>query len=279
MASVLQTLFSLPAFQSRYLPASTHAQKCTAPLPAECLECQMTKIADGLLSGRYSHPASHFPNDSGSGTGWQQGLKPNSFKALIGKGHEEFSTMRQQDSEEFFVHLLTTLRRTACAQSQSNSSVQEPTEIFAYGMEQRLQCGGCLGVRYRIDESDVVSVPVPAKELGKDADGKTRWEEVKLVEDCLSALLGIEEIGYGCEKCERQVIAHKYVFEFLVGRWSADRFGFHRQSKFATFPDVLVVHAKKFQLVNWVPTKLGECLCYVLCLRLLTDARYPYRAA
>lgn len=29
-----------------------------------------------------------------------------------------------------------------------------------------------------------------------------------------------------------------------------------RRSQFATFPDVLVVHAKKFQLVNWVPTKL-----------------------
>lgn len=31
----------------------------------------------------------------------------------------------------------------------------------------------------------------------------------------------------------------------------------HRQSRFSTFPQVLVVHAKKFQLVNWVPTKLG----------------------
>ena len=32
-----------------------------------------------------------------------------------------------------------------------------------------------------------------------------------------------------------------------------------RQLRFATFPDTLVVHAKKFQLVNWVPTKLGAC--------------------
>jgi ubiquitin carboxyl-terminal hydrolase 5/13 len=29
-----------------------------------------------------------------------------------------------------------------------------------------------------------------------------------------------------------------------------------RQTKFATFPDTLVIHAKKFQLVNWVPAKL-----------------------
>jgi len=31
-----------------------------------------------------------------------------------------------------------------------------------------------------------------------------------------------------------------------------------RTTKFATFPDLLVLHMKKFQLVNWMPTKLGE---------------------
>jgi ubiquitin carboxyl-terminal hydrolase 5/13 len=34
---------------------------------------------------------------------------------------------------------------------------------------------------------------------------------------------------------------------------------FIRQIKFASLPEVLVVHAKKFQLVNWVPAKLGAC--------------------
>lgn len=33
--------------------------------------------------------------------------------------------------------------------------------------------------------------------------------------------------------------------------------GLIRQTKFASLPEVLVVHAKKFQLVNWVPAKLG----------------------
>jgi len=31
-----------------------------------------------------------------------------------------------------------------------------------------------------------------------------------------------------------------------------------RTTKFATFPDLLVLHMKKFQLVNWMPTKLGK---------------------
>ena len=32
---------------------------------------------------------------------------------------------------------------------------------------------------------------------------------------------------------------------------------FIRQTKFASLPEVLVIHAKKFQIVNWVPAKLG----------------------
>jgi len=121
MASVLQTIYSLPAFQSRYYgsDAQSHAQSCTVALPAECVECQMRKVADGLLSGRYSHPApSHNPihatdslqHDSPTPI-FQAGIKPTGFKSLIGKGHEEFATMRQQDAEEFFTHLITVLRR------------------------------------------------------------------------------------------------------------------------------------------------------------------------
>jgi ubiquitin carboxyl-terminal hydrolase 5/13 len=31
------------------------------------------------------------------------------FKSLIGKGHPEFSTKRQQDAQEYFLHLLSLL--------------------------------------------------------------------------------------------------------------------------------------------------------------------------
>ena len=120
MASVLQTIFSLPTFESRYNEiAKNHAEVCTVSLPADCIECQMHKIADGLLSGRYSHPA-QFSSAAAAASPlqhpsptpvFQQGIKPTGFKALIGKGHEEFSTMKQQDSEEFFTHLITVLRR------------------------------------------------------------------------------------------------------------------------------------------------------------------------
>jgi hypothetical protein len=44
---------------------------------------------------------------------------------------------------------------------------------------------------------------------------------------------------------------------------------FIRQTKFASLPEVLVVHAKKFQLVNWVPAKLGACFFHLVLFAVL----------
>ncbi|KAF8995923.1 hypothetical protein BDQ17DRAFT_1365068 [Cyathus striatus] len=250
MASVLQTLFSLPAFQRRYgTLAQTHFLACTQPLPADCVECQMHKIADGLLSGRYSHPANYAASHTATALQspppetlhhpsptpvFQEGIKPTGFKALIGKGHEEFSTMRQQDSEEFLTHLITVLRRDM--HKNKDRIDEDPTQIFSYALEQRLQCSECGKVSYRTDNTDVLSVAVPANEKGKDADGKTLYEDVQLM-SCLENLMAPEQLEYSCPSCAKGVEALK-------------------QTKLASFPEVLVIHAKKFQLVNWVPAKL-----------------------
>ncbi|KAF9218909.1 ubiquitinyl hydrolase [Gyrodon lividus] len=281
MASVLQTLFSLPSFQERYYrrpslgvspnyvseTASAHWVTCSQSLPADCLECQMFKLADGLLSGRYSKPHTEKPpvgplaHPAPEHTLWQAGLKPAGFKALVGKGHAEFATMRQQDAEEFFGHLVTVLRRFN-HQASGGAHEGEPTEIFAFGLEQRLECLSCHRVRYRVDNMDVLSLGIPAQEVPLEEDeagleqqktlagasdsaksdsgpAKTKYAPVAL-ELCLGLFLGQtgqEALEYKCEAG--------------CGKTQAVR-----QTQFATFPQVLVLHAKKFQLKNWVPTKL-----------------------
>lgn len=60
--------------------------------PASCFPCQMGKLAEGLLSGRYSIQKT----DSEGNVRGQDGIMPAMFKQLIGKDHPEFSTMRQQ---------------------------------------------------------------------------------------------------------------------------------------------------------------------------------------
>lgn len=212
MASVVQTLFSLPSFQKAYYPSATdHWKRCTEPLPADCVACQMHKLADGLLSGRYSFPSSTreiapLSHDSPTPV-FQDGVRPVGFKALIGKGHEEFSTMKQQDSEEFFTHLLKVLRRTL-KRTQDAADELDPTQVFTFAMEQRLQCTSCSRVRYRNDELDIVSVAVPAIEESKDTEGKVIYKDV-LLTDSLDILTGDEGLEYTCLQCKKTVIAYK----------------------------------------------------------------------
>lgn len=215
MASVMQTLFSLPAFRSRYLSdtALAHHQTCDNSLPASCLECQMLKLGDGLVSGRYSVKAKAPPiaqtdfDLNQEPPKFQDGIKPSQFKALIGKGHEEFSTMRQQDSEEFLQHLIDRLR--AEAKRQGRSEDVEATKILRFGMEQRLQCGECRRVGYKVDGADLASLPVEATDLGMDADGKKQFKQVML-EECLDSLCATERLtDYNCSNCQKKVTAEK----------------------------------------------------------------------
>ncbi|KZO89749.1 ubiquitinyl hydrolase [Calocera viscosa TUFC12733] len=248
LASTVQALFALEPFQNRYLPtAELHSMLCPVKDPAQCLDCQLHKLADGLLSGRYSKPASHptplppsselntGPDDSMPTPTFQAGLKPTMFKALVGASHPEFSTMRQQDASEFLTYLLQLMRRDA--QRKSLNPSMEPPHIFEFSTEQRLQCTNCGGVRYRLDENELISVNVPVRETGeKTEEGKIIYEPVTL-EECLDTLTGEEEVDYRCPRCKTNVKAVT-------------------KTTFASFPDVLVINPKKFQLVNWVPQKL-----------------------
>jgi ubiquitin carboxyl-terminal hydrolase 5/13 len=189
----------------------------------------MLKLSDGLLSGRYSRPrrtdTNTMPQNPLAGAAvtstttpqpvFQEGVRPMTFKALVGRGHAEFATMRQQDAEEFFTHLLTSLRRYAHAHPRNSNAGSgsdgsmlepEPTETFAFALEQRLQCTACAGVRYRVDAHDVLSVPVPAREKGRDAEGKVVYEDVALME-CVDTAMGAEGLEYKCPNCRRDVTA------------------------------------------------------------------------
>jgi ubiquitin carboxyl-terminal hydrolase 5/13 len=167
------------------------------------------------------------------------------LKHLVGRGHEEFSTMRQQDAFEFLLHLLKLITR-----SQHPSSLQDPVEAFRFVMEQRLQCLSCKKVRYKQDEQENISIPVPIRRIPKDAQmdvsangtdskekekPKEEFEPVSLKE-CLDIFTADEHVELTCSSC-------------------GSKDGFSKRSMFKTFPKVLAVNARRFELVNWVPTK------------------------
>jgi ubiquitin carboxyl-terminal hydrolase 5/13 len=48
------------------------------------------------------------------------------FKTLIGKGHQEFSTSKQQDALEFIQHLFTNMERKEKSQ---NNNPYDPSTV------------------------------------------------------------------------------------------------------------------------------------------------------
>ncbi|KAI1879246.1 hypothetical protein JX265_002200 [Neoarthrinium moseri] len=232
LASILQCLFDLPAFQDRYNRPGSDLP--IVPDPAQDLETQLCKVADGLLSGRYSVPDSNVvASEHSPEIPHQKGLAPSMLKHLIGRGHPEFSTMRQQDSFEFLQHLIKLITR-----SQHPSPLRDPTQKFRFSMEQRLQCISCRKVRYQTNEQDSIFIDVPLEKLPpvEGEDGGERYKAVTL-KQCLDNLTGSETVELTCASC-------------------GSKDGFTKRSMFKTFPDTLVVNARKMAIENWVPRKV-----------------------
>lgn len=108
------------------------------------------KLGFGLLSGKYSvPPPAGSPIDADP-----PGICPSMFKTLVGRGHPEFSTKKQQDAQEFFLHLLTLLERHT--KDQGN-----PGECFKFEIEERFQCSSSKKVKYLSRSEVCLSLQIP----------------------------------------------------------------------------------------------------------------------
>ncbi|KAL2802289.1 hypothetical protein BJX63DRAFT_415456 [Aspergillus granulosus] len=232
LSSVVQCLFDLPEFQRRYYHPSE--QPPFSETPAADFETQLRKLADGTLSGRYSRPDKNAVSSRESHEILhQKGLAPSMFKHLVGRDHAEFSTMRQQDAFEFLLHVFKHVTL-----SKHPAGLDNPVDSFKFCIEQRLQCLNCKKVRYRVDEQDNISIPVPARRVGlsDDAGINGLFEPVSLF-DCLDVFTAEETVDLRCPSCTSQE-------------------KFSKRSSFKTMPAQLVINARRFELINWVPTKL-----------------------
>lgn len=228
ISSVLQCLFSLPQFIKGYYRPD-EMQKIIDN-PESNLEVQLVKLADGLLSGRYAVPD---PDLNNEGKPTQRGIPPAAFKKLIGEGHAEFSSMKQQDSFEFLTYFLGKLQ----AYCKSNK-LNDPSKIFKFKTEQRLECLGCHKVRYNTTVQEALTLQVPVRRISnaETEDEDDTFETVNITE-LFDNFTKTEEVDYKCKSCSNPNSIKKVSFE--------------------TFPDSLILNAQRFEIINWVPTKLN----------------------
>ncbi|XP_031100792.1 ubiquitin carboxyl-terminal hydrolase 14 isoform X2 [Ipomoea triloba] len=243
LAATMQVVFSTHSFCTRYfLEQSLKTAFTMAPAdPTVDLNMQLTKLAHGLLSGKYSVP----------GTEKQEGIRPRMFKSVIAASHPEFSTMRQQDALEFFLHFIDQVERM-----NSGNSKIDPSRSFKFGIEERIQCpSGKVAYNKRNDYILSLNIPLDKainkkleefqkSKAEKAAEGKEMPADEIVrprvpLKDCLDCFSSPEEI-------------HDFYSSALKTRTTATK-----TAGLTSFPDYLVLHMRKFVMEEgWVPKKL-----------------------
>ncbi|XP_054160673.1 ubiquitin carboxyl-terminal hydrolase 5-like [Oppia nitens] len=246
--SVMQVIFTIPDFQKLYFP-SNHIFEASPADPPSDFTTQMAKLAYGLLSGKYSKPC----NDESKE---QSGIKPTMFKNFIGKGHQEFSTKRQQDVQEFFLHLINVIERN----NRSNAS-PPPTDCFKFQVEERIECSMSKKVKYTTRTEYLLSLPVSDSVINREAvkvfEEKKKELELKGQKiDPKEVVRPIVQITSCIDTFAAPTLIEDFFSTAINGKSMAKQ-----TTRLKTFPDYMMIHIKKFTLGDdWVPKKLDISL-------------------
>ena len=195
--------------------------------PSDELTVQMGKVAHGLWSGKYS-------SDHADWLGPEGAPAPRGLKALIGRGHREFATGRQQDAAEFYQHLLMRIERADRA-GHVGGHVDDghvATHGFVFNVEERLECLQSGHVRYApLRRENLVSAPIPIESAtnGHVVGDHVNKPRVSLL-SCLESYIGANHI------------------DGFLSPSTGSRGPASITLRLATFPDVLMIQAQRFAI-------------------------------
>lgn len=248
MNSVMQVLFTIPDFQQRYVAKMEQIFTSLSSDPTSDFTVQMAKLGHGLLSGDYSKPP---PESAGDFIPPPTGIRPQMFKTLVGRGHPEFSTKRQQDAQEFLLHLLAFIERTS-------RGTENPANSLRFQVEERVQCVRSGRVKYTTREDFILALPIPL-EAAVNKDEMAAYEAKKQDLESKGQKIDPKEIvrpKIPLSECISAFASVEVVEDFystaVQGKTQA-----HKTARLATFPDYLVVQLRKFTIgEDWTPKKL-----------------------
>ena len=173
--SVLQVLYSTPEFATAFVPNAATIFRTAPADPSQDALTQLAKLSTGLLTERYADG-----NDEEAAVC----VAPRMFKALVGKGHAEFSSARQQDAQEYLQHLLTMLQRaehSAAAASPARTAEGTPlptlSNLFAFTTEERIAVDGMVCYK-RTPGTTQLLLPIPVAAATNQAEVDAYEERV-----------------------------------------------------------------------------------------------------
>lgn len=248
MNSVMQVLFTIPDFRKRYVEKVEEIFLNSPANPTADFTVQMAKLGYGLLSGDYSKP----PTESGGDfIPPPTGIRPQMFKNLVGRGHPEFSTKRQQDAQEFLLHLLSLIER-------NNRGAENPADSLRFQVEERVQCALSGKVKYNHREDFIMSLPIPL-DSAVNKDEVAAYEAKKEDLESKGQKIDPKELvrpRIPLHECINAFSSAEIVDDFYSSAVQAKTQA-HKTTRLSSFPDYLMVQLKKFTIGDdWVPKKL-----------------------
>uniref|UniRef100_A0A673W939 Ubiquitin carboxyl-terminal hydrolase n=1 Tax=Salmo trutta TaxID=8032 RepID=A0A673W939_SALTR len=239
--SVMQVLFTVPDFQSKYV---SNIDKIFDEAPSDPTQDFKTQV-DCVFTFHVYCLNNTFFNFQGD----QVGIAARMFKALIGRGHPEFSTNRQQDAQEFLLHFINMVERNC-------RSGVNPSEAFRFLVEERIVCQQSQKAKYTQRVDYILQLPVPM-------DQATNTEELQEAERRREEA---DSSGAPPPAPVRACIPFTACMaalsepETLTDFWSSAaqaKTTATKTTRFASFPDHMVIQVKKFTFgQDWVPKKL-----------------------
>ncbi|XP_053168258.1 ubiquitin carboxyl-terminal hydrolase 13 isoform X2 [Hemicordylus capensis] len=253
VSTVMQAIFSIPEFQRAYVGNLQRIFDYSPLDPTQDFNTQMAKLGHGLLSGQYSRPPTkselieqvmkdeHKPQHNG--------ISPRMFKAFVSKGHPEFSSNRQQDAQEFFLHLINLIERNRIGS-------ENPSDVFRFLVEERIQCCQSRKVRYMERVDYLMQLPV-AMEAATNKDELIAYElKRREAESARRPPPELVRAKIPFSACLQAFSEPDNVEDFWSSALQAKSAGV-KTSRFASFPEYLVVQIKKFTFgLDWIPKKL-----------------------
>ncbi|KAI4322867.1 hypothetical protein L6164_022518 [Bauhinia variegata] len=258
LAATMQVVFSTESFALRYYVNQSlkEAFKVAPADPTVDLNMQLTKLAHGLLSGKYSVPVLEDNANANvttpTTTAKQEGIPPRMFKAVIAASHPEFTSMRQQDALEFFLHFLDQVERVNPA-----NSVLHPARSFKFGIEDRILCSSGK-VAYNRRHDYILSLNIPLHEATNkgELEAFNKLKAEKLAEGKEVSGDEIVRPRVPLEACLANFSAPEEIHDFYSTALKAKTTAL-KTAGLTSFPDYLVLHMRKFVMeTGWVPKKL-----------------------
>lgn len=282
MNAILQILFSVKSIAERYVSNAEQLFSTSPNDPSQDLLAMTAKVAVGLTTDRYAHQPtmlSHQEFESLRTSKFRpsfdnlrsyepSSIRPFMFKNIVGKGHTEFSSLRQQDAGEFFQHLMECLSRSergGISRFSGNPSTDDfvPTpNLFKFVLEDRIYCEQSSMVRYTTRSENILFLPVPLDaasnaELVEQYEARKQkkqkvldeYDEAEPVKPVIPFNACIESWG-----------ASEKVADFLSPATGSKGYA-QKRTRIRTFPDYLVVQlGKYYQAANWTDQKLDVCV-------------------